>query len=518
MQKEDCISISSFFSYVVNIYHSSRTLQKLTPKNIPIFSVQMDNSADDNVPVCFSGEESLLMHSIYDSNFEIAKLLVEQGQNVNYKCKHGMNALLVAIQMNDEKCVEMLVKNKAQVDEILSVTVDTLTEMDMTALILACQLNSAFIAELLINAGANVDKRIPNGINALMVATDNNSTDCVRLLLAHGASANSEKGSQSPLMLAAINSNIDCMRMLLKHGSNPNTQEKNGNTALMMSARAKDVQCLQLLIDRGADLNLKDDDQFHALMIAQCCENNNACTSLLIRAGSSLNTVNAYNETPLNYAIDSDNEVIFDHLIKFGVDVNQLTGDGCTPLWCVINSYEQIAAPESYIKTLLRNGANPNIGRYPAHTLAARSSYMECLQLLLKAGANIDTVDPQFGTILSIAGYMGSITMIRIAWNYHAKINISPKEPDVYPLIPDDEALITLFATGQNWSFFESGNSDIPSYLTESRKEKTLKNLSREAIRKYILNNGRHIDLFREIPLLQLPQLINSYLLYEMRM
>ena len=72
-----------------------------------------------------------------------------------------------------------------------------------------------------------------------------------------------------------------------------------------------------------------------------------------------------------------------------------------------------------------------------------------------------------------------------------------------------------LFALGQNWSFFESGHPDIPSYLTESRNEKTLKNCCRKTIRNCIIESGRHIDLFREIPLLHLPELINSYLLYD---
>ena len=352
--------------------------------------------------------------------------------------------------MENQECVEMLLRNKVHVDEICTVTVDTTTEMDITPLILACQLNSALIAELLIKNGANVDRKIPNGINALMVATYNSNIDCVKLLLAYGATPNIATGSHSPLMLAAINANAQCIRILLEHDSNPNIQDKYGNTALMLAARAKDVQCLQLLIDAGTDLNLRDDDNFHALLIAQCCENNDACISLLIRAGSSLNLANTYNETPLNYAIDADNEVIFQHLIKHGVDVNQTCGDGCTPLWCVINSYEQIHQPEKYLRILIANGANPNMGRYPPPTLAAQSSYTSCMQILLESGASVNAVDPEFGTTLSIAGYMGSTRMIRMAWNYQAKINISPKEADDYPRICDDEALTMLFTTGQS--------------------------------------------------------------------
>ena len=102
----------------------------------------MDHSTDLNAtPLCFSGKEFLLMHAIYGSNLDVVKLLLKQGQNVNYKCKHGMNAILDAIQMESQECVEMLLRNKVHVDEICTVTVDTTTEMDITPLILACQLN-----------------------------------------------------------------------------------------------------------------------------------------------------------------------------------------------------------------------------------------------------------------------------------------------------------------------------------------------------------------------------------------
>ncbi|MCG8625546.1 MAG: ankyrin repeat domain-containing protein, partial [Proteobacteria bacterium] len=166
--------------------------------------------------------------------------------------------------MQNQKCVEMLVRNNAHVNEICTVTVNTETEMDVTPLILAYQLDCVSILELLVNAGTNIGKQIPNGMNALMLATDKNDTECVKLLLAHGATTNTQTRSLSPLMLTAINSNAQCMRRLLQHGSNPNIQDKNGNTALMMAARAKYVECLQLLIDKGANCCKRHLFVFHA--------------------------------------------------------------------------------------------------------------------------------------------------------------------------------------------------------------------------------------------------------------
>ena len=92
--------------------------------------------------------------------------------------------------------------------------------------------------------------------------------------------------------------------------------------------------------------------------------------------------------------------------------MNQTCGDRCKPLWCVINSYEQIHQLEKYLRILIANGANPNIGRYPPLTLAAQSSYTSCMQILLESGASVNAVDPEFRTTLSKAGYMESTRMI----------------------------------------------------------------------------------------------------------
>lgn len=443
----------------------------------------MDNTVDHtDFKHCFSRDESLLMHAVFESNLECVKLLINQGVDVNYECNHGMTPLLIAIKMGNLECVNILTQNKADVDKLCTIKIDKDTEIDTTPLIIACELDSAHIAKILINSGANIDKTMPSGMNALIAATDANSKQCIELLLQHGANPNTQLETQTPLMTATMNTKVQIMRLLIDHGADLNTQDSYGNTVLMLAARTKSIECIQLLITKGADVNIKDNDSFHALLIAQCYQDNDACVSLLICAGSSLNTTNDYNETPLFYAIDADREVIFHQLIAAGANVNQLTGDGCTPLWLVINSYEQINDPEKYIRNLLQHGANPNIGHYPALTAAARYSYLSCVQILLEGGASINAIDPEYGTTLSIAGYVGSAAIMQLAWNYNAQINTSAIIPGDHPEIVDDDVLIKLYATGQNWSFFESNDVDIPTYLRESRSEKSLKNYCREAI------------------------------------
>ena len=479
----------------------------------------MDRTEDDNAfKHCFFGDESLLMHAVLESNLDCMKLLIEQGADVNYECYHGMSAILIAIKIGNLECVNMLTQNGADADKVSTVKIDTETEIDITPLMIACELNSTRIAQAVINAGASIHKTMLNGVNALITATDANSDECVELLLQHGANPNTHINTQTPLMAASINSNAKLIRLLIQHGADLNAQDCQGNTALMLAARKKNVECLQVLISKGANLNLKDNDHFHALLIAQCCQDNDASVSLLIRAGSLVNMANVYNETPLCYAIDSDREVIFQQLIASQANVNQLIGDGYSPLWLVINSYEQIDQPERYIQTLLQHGASPNIGNYPPLTAAARYSYLSCVQMLLQGGANINAVDPEFGTALSIAGYTGSIQLLQLAWHHNALINISAIMPGHSPQIVDEDVLLKLYATGQKWSYFESNAPDLPTYLTQEQNEKSLKNYCREAIRKNIVQSGRNIDLFREVRLLPLPKQLQMYLLYNATM
>ena len=62
----------------------------------------MDDTVDHtDFKHCFSGDESLLMHAIFESNLECVKHLINQGVDVNYECNHGMTPLLIAIKMGN---------------------------------------------------------------------------------------------------------------------------------------------------------------------------------------------------------------------------------------------------------------------------------------------------------------------------------------------------------------------------------------------------------------------------------
>ena len=76
-----------------------------------------------------------------------------------------------------------------------------------------------------------------------------------------------------------------------------------------------------------------------------------------------------------------------------------------------------------------------------------------------------------------------------------------------------------LFAAGENFMMF---NGSIRSFqwgsvslIGLSPPDRTLTNLSREIIRKYLLKVDRHWNLFHRIPKLGLPSPLIKYLLYD---
>ena len=84
----------------------------------------------------------------------------------------------------------------------------------------------------------------------------------------------------------------------------------------------KNINLLKQLLSKGVQLNTTDHDGNHALLLAQLSSDNDACVSTLIKAGSSINVMNKYRQTPLAISMDQNNRDIFNELLNFGADVN----------------------------------------------------------------------------------------------------------------------------------------------------------------------------------------------------
>lgn len=70
-----------------------------------------------------------------------------------------------------------------------------------------------------------------------------------------------DHNKQAPLCYAVGNNHSDCVRILLDHGANPNRIQNWGNTAMHIAASSVcSRETFAMLLDAGGDLNIKNDE------------------------------------------------------------------------------------------------------------------------------------------------------------------------------------------------------------------------------------------------------------------
>ena len=242
---------------------------------------------------------------------------------------------------------------------------------------------------------------------------------------------------------------------------------------------------------------------------------------LAIKAGADVNRPGMYGYTPLFYAAEKGHSDCVELLVKSGADVNCTAKYGTTPLM-----------------------------------RAARNGCDKCVELLIKAGADVNAVEITTSTALLEASKAKSVRSVQLLLKAGAEVNranevhleflndrINKRSPAMKKIA------MLLFTAGQilegvtvTWfgeDFFRSRNED--EYCTLKGKTITfewcksepksdsletledidqielnlgLRHKCREVIRKEITTMNPNANLFKTIPKLGLPSVINYYLLY----
>ena len=188
------------------------------------------------------------------------------------------------------------------------------------------------------------------------------------------------------------------------------------------------------------------------------------------------------------------------------MNLNQCTFDH-TALWYAVDQWS-----EKCVKILLKAQACPNIGRPPLVMAARYHDNFECVKMLLEAGADVNHTDNFWGSFIHAGVHQGSYEIVKAALNADSDVNHSPIDL-VFPAIYNKDALIMLFAAGDESSYFSS--TYAPKCIVEARNDFSLQNLCRNTIRKTLTIARPKCNMFRLVKLLPLPTMIKSYLLYN---
>lgn len=187
---------------------------------------------------------------------------------------------------------------------------------------------------------AGVKDAISNGANIncttcaggtdtpLYYAANKGFHEVVKILLDAGAypgKVNGGNDDSSPLYRAIINGHENVVRVMVTNDFNSvdvNTVLYRSTTLLKCAAYEGEAGIVQLLLDNKADLELGGSALGSAIC---CCKNVKfSIVRLLVAAGSNVNAIDEFGQTPLHNAVRMGSFDIVKFLVEHGADINIL--------------------------------------------------------------------------------------------------------------------------------------------------------------------------------------------------
>ncbi len=235
---------------------------------------QIDCPEKCNGNSCDTMKSKPIIFASATDQIEIAKLLIENGADINETDNTGITTLMEASSNGQLEIVKLLIEKGADVNKV--------NAYGETALAVASYYGHLEIVRLLIEKGADVNEVDKNGRTALMEASPNGWLEIIKLLIEKGADVNkADIHGTTALAVASHYGHLEIVRLLIEKGADINKVDENGNTALAFAgyyggplkvdnsaySQIRKLEILKLLIEKGADVNKVDNNGRTALML-----------------------------------------------------------------------------------------------------------------------------------------------------------------------------------------------------------------------------------------------------------
>ena len=343
-----------------------------------------------------NGDITPLYLAVDNNKYTIAKTLLELGAKPNFVLKDGFIVLHTAAELGYTDLVELLVKNKSDLDK--EATFGELSRV--TPIHLAVMNQHIEIVTLLAKAGAN--------INA-------SKTYC-------------GKGGFTPLYISIKNNSITMVRQLISCGCDVNVCREDGWTALHAAAEQgySDIVLELLAAKANSSAIASFDENERVIPLHQAAQEGHAdIVRILVEGGASVNAGKIWrNEsgvTPLHLASEAGHVNVVRELLRLNAKSNCRKSNGWTSLhWAAQNNYPEIA------KLLLSSGCDPRTtASFDEHKdclalhQAAQHGHTAVVKLLLKAAKNTINISKSQGqnygiTSLHLAAALGHQDTVKL--------------------------------------------------------------------------------------------------------
>ena len=298
--------------------------------------------------------------------------VLKEDENMNFSFEL---ALLEAAKTGHDEAVQFLLK--------LGGNIDYCNKEGRTALMLASEEGCEQVVQTLVSAGSNVNIQDNNGYTSLMLACDTNSYTIVNYLLQAGANPDIQNDvCDTAIIIACQNIHADIVELLLQFNADPLITCRNEDTAFTVATHQNSIEIVEMLLEHLPE-----------------SQKTSAVTSALTTAcqyGHSQTTVNLLVKlldifTPEEFQLfvscaEGDHDTTKSHIYDTDVNINCTLVNGITPLMIASS-----CGHTETVQVLLQAGANVNStdndGYSPLVYAITGHKSLQVIEQLLKAGA-----------------------------------------------------------------------------------------------------------------------------------
>lgn len=296
-------------------------LEKSAENSAKIMQMIIDKVDKKLINDSLEGKTPLII-AVGNSYIDTAKILIENGANINAVDIEGWSALSYAVNNGDIEIAKLLLENKAKIkDELLIAIKSPIVESRIN------------IMKLLIDNKANINYTDENGFTPLNITIESGDMELTKFLITNGANVNSlMQDGVSLIGYAIAQNNMDLLQMLIENGANVNNTNGDSwaDTPLQTASRLGLDNVVRILLTRNVDINAVDMNGNTALHTA-ALNSQLSVVKLLLEKNPNLDIQNKVGNTALHLAVISGNIDIVGELVLKGAKTKIRNNDGKYP-------------------------------------------------------------------------------------------------------------------------------------------------------------------------------------------